>query len=123
VASLEAALAYAESYAPEHLELLVTDPEAAAREVRNAGAVFLGPSTPAVLGDYAAGSNHVLPTGGLAWGAGGLGLETFLKPVQFVRATPAGLAAACKTVEALARIEGLPLHAEAVLARLSQASK
>ena len=64
------------------------DPEALAAGVRNAGAVFLG--TSAVVGDYAAGSNHVLPTGGLARGVGGLGLEAFLKPVQFVRATRRG---------------------------------
>ena len=75
----------------------------------NAGSVFVG--TTAVLGDYAAGANHVLPTGGLARGAGGLGLEAFLKPVQFVRATPEGLAAVRETVEALADLEGLPLHA------------
>ena len=73
--------------------------------------------TTAVLGDYAAGSNHVLPTGGLARGAGGLGLEAFLKPVQFVRATPEGVATARETVEALAALEGLPLHAASVAVR------
>ena len=67
--------------------------------MRNAGAVFLG--TTAVLGDYAAGSNHVLPTGGLARGIGGLGLEAFLKPVQFVRATRDAAAAVRGTVETL----------------------
>ena len=76
---------------------------------------FLG--TTAVLGDYAAGSNHVLPTGRLARGTGGLGLEAFLKPVQFVRATAAGVAAVRGTVEALAALEGLPLHAQAVTVR------
>jgi histidinol dehydrogenase len=115
VGSLAAALARANEYAPEHLELLVADPDAAAAEVVNAGSVFLG--TTAVVGDYAAGANHVLPTGGLARGAGGLGLEDFLKPVQFVRATPEGLAAVRETVEALSRLEGLPLHAASVAAR------
>ncbi len=115
VDSLARAIARANEYAPEHLELLVADPEAAAAGVVNAGSVFLG--TTAVLGDYAAGANHVLPTGGLARGAGGLGLEAFLKPVQYVRATPAGLAAASETVEALAALEGLPLHAASVTAR------
>lgn len=115
VETLAAAIARANDYAPEHLELLVADPESAATQVSNAGSVFLG--TTAVLGDYAAGANHVLPTGGLARGAGGLGLEAFLKPVQYVRATPEGLAAARETVEALARLEGLPLHAAAVAAR------
>jgi histidinol dehydrogenase len=115
VASLGAALARANEYAPEHLELLVADPEGAAADVVNAGSVFVG--TTAVLGDYASGANHVLPTGGLARGAGGLGLETFLKPVQYVRATPEGIAAARETVEALAALEGLPLHAAAIGAR------
>ena len=83
--------------------------------VVNAGSVFLG--TTAVLGDYASGANHVLPTGGLARGAGGLGLEAFLKPIQYVRATAEGVAAAAETVEALAALEGLPLHAASVGAR------
>ncbi len=115
VETLAQAIDRANAYAPEHLELLVADPEAAAAEVRNAGSIFLG--TTAVLGDYAAGANHVLPTGGLARGAGGLGLEAFLKPVQYVRATAEGLAAARETVEALAALEGLPLHAASVAAR------
>ena len=70
-----------------------------------------------MLGDYAAGSNHVLPTGGLARGTGGLGLEAFLRPVQFVRATREGLDAVRETVEAFAELEGLPLHAASVAAR------
>lgn len=115
VASLGDAVARANELAPEHLELLVGDPEALAGQVRNAGAVFVG--TTAVLGDYAAGSNHVLPTGGLARGVGGLGLEAFLRPVQFVRSDQAGIAAVRETVETLAELEGLPLHAEAVAVR------
>jgi len=115
VGSLQEALARANELAPEHLELLVEDPDALAAGVRNAGAVFLG--TSAVVGDYAAGSNHVLPTGGLARGTGGLGLEAFLKPVQFVRATADALATVRPTVEAFAALEGLPLHAESVAVR------
>jgi histidinol dehydrogenase len=115
VASLDEAVERANEIAPEHLELLVEDPEALAAGVRNAGAVFLG--TTAVLGDYAAGSNHVLPTGGLARGVGGLGLEAFLKPVQFVSATIAALASVRPTVEAFAALEALPLHAESVAVR------
>lgn len=115
VADLERAVERANELAPEHLELLVADPGALAGRVRNAGAVFLG--TTAVLGDYAAGSNHVLPTGGMARGVGGLGLEAFLRPVQFVRATPEGTASVRETVEALARLEGLPLHAASVAIR------
>jgi histidinol dehydrogenase len=115
VGSLADAIARANEYASEHLELLVAEPEAAATGVTNAGSVFLG--TTAVLGDYATGANHVLPTGGLARGAGGLGLEAFLKPVQYVRATPEGVAAVRETVEVLATLEGLPLHAASVAAR------
>jgi histidinol dehydrogenase len=115
VASLADAVRRANEVAPEHLELLVAEPEALAPGVRNAGAVFLG--TTAVLGDYAAGSNHVLPTGGLARGSGGLGLEAFLRPVQFVRATPEGIAAVRETVETLAELEELPLPARAVAVR------
>ncbi len=115
VASLADAVRRANELAPEHLELLVADPNALAGDVRNAGAVFLG--TTAVLGDYAAGSNHVLPTGGLARGVGGLGLEAFLRPVQLVRVTSDGLAASRETVETFAELEGLPLHARAVAVR------
>jgi histidinol dehydrogenase len=115
VASLADAVQRANEVAPEHLELLVADPDALARGVRNAGAVFLG--TTAVLGDYAAGSNHVLPTGGLARGTGGLGLEAFLRPVQFVRATREATALVRETVDTLADLENLPLHARAVAVR------
>jgi histidinol dehydrogenase len=115
VSSLEEAMARANDRAPEHLELLVEDPDSLAAGVRNAGAVFLG--TSAVVGDYAAGSNHVLPTGGLARGVGGLGLEAFLKPVQFVRATADALSKVRPTVEAFAALEGLPLHAESLAVR------
>jgi histidinol dehydrogenase len=117
VPSLEEALSRADAYAPEHLELHVAEPERAASRIRNAGAVFLGPWSPAVLGDYAVGTNHILPTGGLARGAGGLGLESFLKPVQYVQASRQGLVATRETVAALARAEGLPLHAAALEAR------
>jgi len=116
VASLDEALERSEEYAPEHLELLVDDPERLLARVRNAGTVFAG--TSAVVGDYAAGATHVLPTGGLARASGGLGLEAFLKPVQVVRARDAGLAGARRVVAPLARVEGLPLHAAALDARV-----
>ena len=111
VASLAEALARSEAFAPEHLELHVRDPEALLARVRNAGSVFIGGS--AVVGDYAAGATHVLPTGGLARSSGGLGLEMFMKPLQVVRATAAGAAAAAEVVGPIARAEGLPLHAAA----------
>jgi histidinol dehydrogenase len=117
VDSLDDALALVDDYAPEHLELLVASPEAAAKRVSNAGSIFLGQAAPAVVGDYASGANHVLPTGGLARAAGGLGLEAFLKPVQIVSADRSGLEAMRETIGALAQEEGLPFHAAAVEAR------
>ncbi len=93
VASLADALARSEAFAPEHLELHVADPEALLAGVRNAGSVFIGGS--AVVGDYAAGATHVLPTGGLARSSGGLGLEMFMKPLQVVRATACGRRSSC----------------------------
>jgi len=111
VVSLEEALTRAEAYAPEHLELHVADPGALLSRVRNAGSVFVGCSS--VVGDYAAGATHVLPTGGLARSTGGLGLEAYMKPVQVVTATPEGARRAAEVVVPLARVEGLPRHAEA----------
>jgi histidinol dehydrogenase len=111
-ATLDEALVRAEEYAPEHLELHVADPGALLPRVRNAGAVFVGCSS--VVGDYAAGATHVLPTGGLARATGGLGLEAFLKPLQIVTASDEGVRRAAAVVGPLARVEGLPLHAAAV---------
>ena len=85
---------------------------ALAARVRNAGSVFVGCSS--VIGDYAAGATHVLPTGGLARSTGGLGIETFLKPLQVVTADAEGARRAAEVVAPLARVEGLPLHAAAV---------
>ena len=110
---LEAALAEVERIAPEHVVLL-GDAEALAPRIRNAGAVFVGASSPVASGDYATGGNHVLPTGGWARSVGGLGLETFLKPVTVQRLTPAGLDRVRPTVEALAAVEGMSAHAAAV---------
>ncbi len=104
----------AEELAPEHLVLLGAEAEALAPRVRNAGAVFVGASSPVAAGDYATGGNHVLPTGGWARRVGGLGLETFLKPITTQRLTPEGLARVRPVVEALAAVEGMPAHAEAV---------
>ncbi len=111
VGSLTEALARSESFAPEHLELHVREPERLLAQVRNAGSVFIGGS--AVIGDYAAGATHVLPTGGLARSSGGLGLEMFMKPLQVVRTTRDGAAAAANVIGPIARAEGLPLHAAA----------
>ena len=94
--------------------VLLGESEARAEDVRNAGAIFVGPSAPVAAGDYATGGNHVLPTGGWARSVGGLGLETFLKPITIQRITPGGLELLRPTVEALAAAEGMTAHAEAV---------
>ena len=114
----EAMLAVAEAFAPEHLELLVADPGELAGRVRNAGAVFVGPWTPVALGDYAAGTNHVLPTAGTARFASGLSTLDFLRTVQVATYDRDALAAAAPTVAALSRAEDLPAHGRAVAARL-----
>ncbi len=111
VESIAAAVERAEEYAPEHLELHVADPDSLVARIRNAGSVFVGCSS--VVGDYAAGATHVLPTGGLARSTGGLGVEAFLKPVQVVTATAEGARRAAEVIVPLARAEGLPLHAAA----------
>ena len=89
-----------------------------ARRIRNAGAVFVGPYSPVPLGDYLAGSNHVLPTGGTARFAAGLSVMVYLKPVQMIEYSAQALGAMAGPLAALARAEDLPAHAEAVGARL-----
>jgi histidinol dehydrogenase len=111
---VERALAEVEALAPEHLVLLGEEAEQLAGRVRNAGAVFVGRWSAVAAGDYATGGNHVLPTGGWARAVGGLGLETFLKPVTVQRLSEQGLAHLRPTVEALAELEGMPAHADAV---------
>jgi histidinol dehydrogenase len=103
----------AEAIAPEHLVLL-GDAERCADQVKNAGSVFVGRWSPVPAGDYATGGNHVLPTNGWARSVGGLGLETFLKPVTVQRLTEEGMRAIRPTVEALAEAEGMPKHAAAL---------
>jgi histidinol dehydrogenase len=110
----ERALDEIEALAPEHLVLLGVDAEALAPRIRNAGAVFVGPWSSVAAGDYATGGNHVLPTGGWARAVGGLGLESFMKPVTIQRLTRDGLARVRPVVEALAAVEGMTAHAEAM---------
>lgn len=104
--------------APEHLELHVADPFTWLGAVRHAGAVFLGPATPEVVGDYLAGPSHVLPTGGTARFASGLSVEDFVKRSSVVAYTPAGLRAVWRHLDQLAAAEGLGAHREAARIRL-----
>jgi histidinol dehydrogenase len=114
----EQALEVANLIAPEHLELMTVDPEALLPSVRNAGAVFCGPFSPASLGDYVAGPNHVLPTFGSARFAGALRVDDFVKHVHVVSADEHAMAALAPHVAALAEAEGLPTHAESARMRV-----
>lgn len=109
-----AAIDAVNAIAPEHLELLTADPDSLIPLVRNAGAVFVGPWSPAALGDYIAGVNHVLPTARTARFASALRVDTFRKHVHVVRATENGLAALAAHVRTLAAAEGLDAHARSV---------
>lgn len=111
--------AFSNAYAPEHLELHLADASAAAERFTSAGAVFVGDRTPVSLGDYMAGSNHVLPTGGQARYAAGLGAYTFLRPQQVIEYDHAALARVRSGVVALSGAEALPAHGEAVEARFA----
>ncbi|MEV8251600.1 histidinol dehydrogenase [Microbacterium sp. NPDC076768] len=113
------ATAFSNAYAPEHLELHLVDAEEAAATFTSAGAVFVGDQTPVSLGDYMAGSNHVLPTGGQARYAPGLGAYTFLRPQQVISYDRAALEAVRAGVVALADTEVLPAHGEAIDARFN----
>ncbi|MBI2218020.1 MAG: histidinol dehydrogenase [Candidatus Rokubacteria bacterium] len=117
VRDLTEAVELSNRLAPEHLELFVREPDALLARVRHAGAVFLGGHTPEVVGDYVAGPNHVLPTGGTARFASPLGTEDFVKRSSVIAYSPAGLAAAARHLDALATIEGLAGHAAAARAR------
>ena len=107
-------------YAAEHLELHVKDVKAVASEIRNAGAVFMGRFAPVSLGDYSAGSNHVLPTGGCACHSSGLSVQTFLKGVNFIEYDEASFNEIAQTVITLANAEDLPAHGEAMSARFEE---
>ena len=116
-----AATAFSNAYAPEHLELHLEDPRP--EDFVNAGAVFVGAHTPVSLGDYLAGSNHVLPTGGQARYASGLSASTFLRPQQIIRYDREALRAVEREIVALADAEALPAHGEAVTARFARTER
>jgi histidinol dehydrogenase len=109
-------------YAPEHLILQVQTARGWAEKVKNAGSVFIGPWTPESVGDYASGTNHVLPTYGAARSHGGLSVQSFMKSMTSQTITAAGLARLGPTIIAMAEAEGLGAHAAAVRLRLENAS-
>lgn len=117
VSSLSDAAAFSNAYAPEHLELQVSNPEAVLSLIRNAGVIFIGPYAPVPLGDYMAGSNHVLPTGGQARYRSALSASTFLRPQQVVRYDRSALEQLAPLITRFAQQEGLPAHGAAVTTR------
>jgi histidinol dehydrogenase len=119
VDDLEAAADFSNLYGPEHLELQVEDVATLLPLIHSAGAVFVGPHSPVSLGDYLAGSNHVLPTGGGARFSSGLGAFTFLRPQQIVTYSETALETVAPHIVALSTAEDLPAHGEAVTARFT----
>jgi len=117
VDDIDAGLRVVDAYAAEHLEIQTRDARAVAERVRNAGAIFVGAWSPVSLGDYCAGSNHVLPTGGCARHSSGLSVQTFLRGVQLIEYDEAALRDVASHVVALAGAEDLPAHGQAVTAR------
>ena len=108
------------AYAAEHLEIQCSDARQVSTKIRNAGAVFIGRFTPVSLGDYSAGSNHVLPTGGCACHSSGLSVQSFLRGLHFVEYSQDAFSQIAETVVTLANAEDLPAHGEAMLARFEK---
>jgi histidinol dehydrogenase len=122
VPDFEAAVPLVDRIAPEHLELAVSEPDALAQKIRNAGAIFLGRHTPEVIGDYVAGPNHVLPTARSARFSSGLSVLDFMKRSSLIGVAPEGLAAIGPAAVILAEAEGLDAHALSVQLRLDAKS-
>lgn len=120
VDDLEAAIRTADAYAAEHLEIHTRNAREVAGRIRNAGAIFVGTFAPVPLGDYAAGSNHVLPTSGTARFSAGLTTHTFLRPVNLIEYDEPALKEISETVVTLADAEDLPAHGEAIRARFEK---
>ena len=118
VDSIEQGLDVVNAYAAEHLEIQTANARADAAKIRNAGAVFIGRFSPVSLGDYSAGSNHVLPTGGCACHSSGLSVQTFLRGLHFIEYGQKAFTEIIDTVVTLANAEDLPAHGEAMTARL-----
>ncbi len=117
-ADMDEALDFCNAFAPEHLEIITADPMGAFRSIRHAGSVFLGRYTPVAAGDYASGTNHVLPTSGYARIFSGLNIDHFIKKISVQMITDEGLLGLEETIITLAEAEGLKAHAESVRRRL-----
>ena len=123
VKNINQAIDVANAYAAEHLEIQTKNEDAVAKKIRNAGAIFVGKYSPVSLGDYSAGSNHVLPTGGCACHSSGLSVQSFLKGVNVIKYNQKAFNAIANTVITLANSEDLPAHGEAMSARLEKKKK
>jgi histidinol dehydrogenase len=119
VEGLEQGIAACDAYAAEHLEIMTADAAAVAARIRNAGAIFVGDYSPVSLGDYCAGSNHVLPTSGTAAFSSGLNVTTFLRAIQVINYSRSALEEVSGHIVSLSRAEDLPAHGEAVTARFA----
>ena len=119
VDDLEAAILFANGYAAEHLELMTAQNQSVLSKIVHAGAIFVGDYSPVSLGDYMAGSNHVLPTGGSARFNAGLSVATFLRPQQVIEYSRGALQEIAGEIDTFAKAEGLPAHGDAVTARFS----
>jgi histidinol dehydrogenase len=115
--SMEQAISFTNEYATEHLQILTKDPFITLNSIKHAGSIFMGPYAPVPVGDYASGTNHVLPTGQCARMFSGLSVDDFIKKPTFQYLSREGLESLRDTVISLAEAEGLPIHARAVKAR------
>ena len=120
VTDLDEACAIANELAPEHLELMTTDDESVAERIGEAGAIFFGPNTPEAVGDYLAGPNHVLPTGGAARFSSALGVYDFVKRTSLLSYSGEAIKRSAEMIASLAKVEGLEAHARSALIRLEQ---
>jgi histidinol dehydrogenase len=120
VRELDEAVALVDAIAPEHLEIAAVDADRLAGRIRNAGAIFIGAHTPEAIGDYVAGSNHVLPTARSARFSSGLGVLDFMKRTSILKCGPEQLRALADAAVALAEAEGLDAHARSIAIRLNR---
>lgn len=118
--SMSEAIGFAETFAPEHLAIQASDAEGILDRIDSAGSVFIGSNTPVAAGDYASGTNHVLPTGGTAKVTGGLSVDSFLRATTVQHLSKSGLADLAPTITTLAEAEGLSAHAESVRVRIDE---
>jgi histidinol dehydrogenase len=120
VRSIEEAVPLIDAIAPEHIEIVVADGEGLVRRIRNAGAIFLGAHTPEAIGDYVAGSNHVLPTARSARFSSGLGVTDFMKRTSILKCGPEQLRRLADAAITLGTAEGLDAHARSIAIRLNR---